>query len=236
MLHLDHSGDSFELQELRWLRFLFCHDWTVLFSLWGKHCLDKESRDYAHKYDVTVEGELGVLAGVEDEVASEVSTKYKARRSDRLRQLLPRCWFIGYLYRYKPRSIQVQTRAGTRDPKTGRPVPPPLAFDVLDVVMEKLPGFQSCFTQFSSVPQEYVDIINANGGKLPGCSRYSRRATSQSSQERLSARLISTLTLNLAFTAAARKTFAEKPALNSTHVNTVDQLVTSWSRCTSTRL
>ena len=55
----------------------------------------------------------------------------------------------------------------TRDPKTGKLVPPPLAFDILDEIMQKLPGFPIVLHGSSSVPQKYVDIINKYGGKLP---------------------------------------------------------------------
>ena len=93
----------------------------------------------------------------------------------------------------------------TRDPKTGKLVPPPLAFDVLDAIMEKLPGFPS-----SSVPQEYVDMINATGGKLPdavGIPEEQLRKAAKSAVCKINIDSDS----RLAFTAAVRKVFAEKP-------------------------
>ena len=63
-------------------------------------------------------------------------------------------------YKFKPEQC-------TRDPKTGLLIPPPLAFDVLKAVEKKLPGFPIVLHGSSSVPQEYVKIINEHGGKLP---------------------------------------------------------------------
>jgi fructose-bisphosphate aldolase class II len=63
-------------------------------------------------------------------------------------------------YKFKPEQCK-------RDPKTGRLIPPPLAFDVLHEIEKKLPGFPIVLHGSSSVPQEYVDIINKNGGHLP---------------------------------------------------------------------
>ena len=126
--------------------------------------LTKKVVEYAHQYDVTVEGELGVLAGVEDEVASEVSHYTKPEEvidfTNRtgVDSLAISIGTSHGAYKFKPEQC-------TRDPKTGRLVPPPLAFDVLHEIEKKLPGFPIVLHGSSSVPQEYVDIINANGGK-----------------------------------------------------------------------
>ena len=106
-------------------------------------------------------------------------------------------------YKFKPEQC-------TRDPKTGRLVPPPLAFDVLDAIMKQLPGFPIVLHGSSSVPQEYVDIINANGGKLPdavGIPEEQLRLASKSAVCKINIDSDS----RLAFTAAVRKVFAEKP-------------------------
>ena len=98
----------------------------------------------------------------------------------------------------------------TRDPKTGKLVPPPLAFDVLDAIMEKLPGFPIVLHGSSSVPQEYVDIINANGGKLPdavGIPEEQLRKAAKSAVCKINIDSDS----RLAFTAAVRKVFHDKP-------------------------
>jgi len=166
VLHLDH-GDSFELCKS-------CVDMgfsSVMID--GSSlpydenvALTKKVVDYAHQYDVTVEGELGVLAGVEDEVASEVSHYTKPEEvidfvtKTGVDSLAISIGTSHGAYKFKPEQC-------TRDPKTGLLVPPPLAFDVLDAIMQQLPGFPIVLHGSSSVPREYVDMINANGGKLP---------------------------------------------------------------------
>ncbi|MBQ0154632.1 MAG: class II fructose-1,6-bisphosphate aldolase [Paludibacteraceae bacterium] len=210
VLHLDH-GDSYEL----------CKDCVDMgFSsvmIDGSSlpyeeniALTKKVVEYAHKYDVTVEAELGVLAGVEDEVQSEESHYTKpeevidfATRTG-CDSLAISIGTSHGAYKFKPEQC-------TRDPKTGRLVPPPLAFDVLDAVMEKLPGFPIVLHGSSSVPQEYVDIINANGGKLPdavGIPEEQLRLAAKSAVCKINIDSDS----RLAFTAAVRQTLANKPA------------------------
>ena len=128
--------------------------------------ISRQVVEYAHKYDVTVECELGVLAGVEDEVASEVSHYTKpeevidfATRTG-CDSLAISIGTSHGAYKFKPEQC-------TRDPKTGRLVPPPLAFDVLAEIEKKLPGFPIVLHGSSSVPQEEVDTINKFGGNLP---------------------------------------------------------------------
>ena len=209
VLHLDH-GDSFEL----------CKDCIDMgFSsvmIDGSSlpyedniALTKKVVEYAHQYDVTVEAELGVLAGVEDEVQAEESHYTKpeevidfATRTG-CDSLAISIGTSHGAYKFKPEQC-------TRDPKTGRLVPPPLAFDVLDAVMEKLPGFPIVLHGSSSVPQEYVDIINANGGKLPdavGIPEEQLRKAAKSAVCKINIDSDS----RLAFTAAVRKVFAENP-------------------------
>lgn len=210
VLHLDH-GDSFELCKN-------CIDMgfsSVMID--GSSlpydenvALTKKVVDYAHQFDVTVEGELGVLAGVEDEVASEVSHYTKPEEvidfttKTGCDSLAISIGTSHGAYKFKPEQC-------TRDEKTGRLVPPPLAFDVLDEIMEKLPGFPIVLHGSSSVPQEYVDIINKYGGKLPdavGIPEEQLRKASASAVCKINIDSDS----RLAFTAAIRKTLAEKPA------------------------
>jgi fructose-bisphosphate aldolase class II len=165
VLHLDH-GDSFELCKS-------CIDFgfsSVMID--GSHlpyeenvALTKKVVDYAHQYDVTVEGELGVLAGVEDEVSSDHHTYTDPEE------------VIDFATRTGCDSLAISigtshgaykfTPAQCTRNAEGKLVPPPLAFDVLDAVMEKLPGFPIVLHGSSSVPQEEVDTINQFGGKLP---------------------------------------------------------------------
>ena len=184
-LHLDH-GNSFEL----------C-----------KSCVDRGFSSVM--YDVTVEAELGVLAGVEDEVSAEES---HYTRPEEVIDFATRtgCDSLAIsigtshgAYKFKPEQC-------TRDPKTGRLVPPPLAFNVLHEIEKKLPGFPIVLHGSSSVPQEYVDIINAHGGKLPdavGIPEEQLREASKSAVCKINIDSDS----RLAMTAAIRKVFDEKP-------------------------
>ena len=203
VLHLDH-GDSFELCKS-------CVDLgfsSVMID--GSHLPTKKVVEYAHQYDVTVEGELGVLAGVEDEVSAEHHTYTNpeevidfATRTG-CDSLAISIGTSHGAYKFKPEQCHV-------DPKTGRLVPPPLAFDVLDAVMEKLPGFPIVLHGSSSVPQEYVDMINQYGGKLEaaiGIPEEELRKAAKSAVCKINIDSDS----RLAMTAAVRKVFVEKPA------------------------
>ena len=210
VLHLDH-GDSFELCKS-------CFDFGFSSVMIDGSALPYEENialtrkvvDYAHQFDVTVEAELGVLAGVEDEVASEESHYTKPEEvidfSTRTGcdSLAISIGTSHGAYKFKPEQCTV-------DPQTGRLVPPPLAFDVLDAVMEKLPGFPIVLHGSSSVPQEYVDMINQYGGKLEaavGIPEEQLRKAAKSAVCKINIDSDS----RLAFTAAVRKVFWEKPA------------------------
>ena len=210
VLHLDH-GDSFELckscVDLGFSSVMI--DGSSL-PYEENIALTKKVVDYAHQFDVTVEGELGVLAGVEDEVASEVSHYTKPEEvidftsRTGVDSLAISIGTSHGAYKFKPEQC-------TRDPKTGRLVPPPLAFDVLDEIMEKLPGFPIVLHGSSSVPQEYVDMINEYGGKLPdavGIPEEQLRKAAKSAVCKINIDSDS----RLAFTAAVRKVFHDKPA------------------------
>ncbi len=210
VLHLDH-GDSFELCRS-------CVDMgfsSVMID--GSHLpyeenveITKQVVDYAHRFDVTVEGELGVLAGVEDEVSAEHHTYTDpeevidfATRTG-CDSLAISIGTSHGAYKFKPSQCQL-------DPVTGRLVPPPLAFDVLEAVMEKLPGFPIVLHGSSSVPQEYVEMINQHGGKLQaaiGIPEDELRKAAKSAVCKINIDSDS----RLAMTAAVRKAFADNPA------------------------
>ena len=210
VLHLDH-GDSFELCKS-------CVDLgfsSVMID--GSHLPYEENVErtkkvveYAHKYDVTVEGELGVLAGVEDEVCAEHHTYTNTEEvidfSTRTGcdSLAISIGTSHGAYKFKPEQCHL-------DPATGRLVPPPLAFVVLDGVMAKLPGFPIVLHGSSSVPQEYVDMINKFGGNLEaaiGIPEEELRKAAKSAVCKINIDSDS----RLAMTAAIRRVFAEKPA------------------------
>jgi fructose-bisphosphate aldolase class II len=164
VLHLDH-GDSFEL----------CKDCidsgfsSVMID--GSHlpyeeniALTKKVVEYAHAHDVSVEGELGILAGVEDDVVAEHHTYTRPEE------------VIDFVSRTGVDSlaISIGTSHGankftpaqcTRD-ENGILIPPPLRFDILEEIEKQIPGFPIVLHGSSSVPQEYVKIINENGGAL----------------------------------------------------------------------
>lgn len=208
-LHLDH-GDSFETCKS-------CVDSgfsSVMIDASAlpfeeNIALTKQVVEYAHAHDVTVEAELGVLAGVEDEVAHEESHYTKP---EEVIEFVERtgCDSLAIsvgtshgAYKFKPEQC-------TRDPKTGRLVPPPLAFDVLAAIEEKLPGFPIVLHGSSSVPQEEVDTINKYGGKLPdavGIPEDQLRKAAASAVCKINIDSDS----RLAMTAAIRKVFVEKP-------------------------
>ncbi|MGN0235966.1 MAG: class II fructose-bisphosphate aldolase [Paludibacteraceae bacterium] len=208
-LHLDH-GDSFELCK-SCVDFGFSSVMIDASSLPYEEniALTKKVVDYAHQFDVTVEAELGVLAGVEDEVASEVSHYTKP---EEVVDFATRtgCDSLAISIGTSHGAYKFTPEQCTRDPQTGRLVPPPLAFDVLDAVMEQLPGFPIVLHGSSSVPQEYVDMINQYGGKLPdavGIPEEQLRKAAASAVCKINIDSDS----RLAFTAAVRKVFWEKP-------------------------
>lgn len=156
-LHLDH-GDSFELCKS-------CVDSgfsSVMID--GSHLPYEEnvelcSRvvDYAHQYDVSVEGELGVLAGIEDEVSAEHSTY---TRPEEVEDFVRRTGVDSL-------AISIGTSHGAYKFKAGQPVPP-LRFDILDGCEQRIPGFPIVLHGASSVVPAYVDLINQYGGQLDG--------------------------------------------------------------------
>ena len=210
VLHLDH-GDSFELcKDCVDMGFSSVMIDASSLPYEDNIALTKKVVEYAHKYDVTVEAELGVLAGVEDEVASEVSHYTKpeevidfATRTG-CDSLAISIGTSHGAYKFKPEQC-------TRDPKTGRLVPPPLAFDVLHEIEKKLPGFPIVLHGSSSVPQEYVDMCNKYGGNLPdavGIPEEQLREASKSAVCKINIDSDS----RLAMTAAVRKHLAENPS------------------------
>ncbi len=166
-LHLDHGAD-FEICKA-------CIDggFTSVMIDGSKHSFEdniavtKKVVEYAHAHGVTVEGELGKLAGIEDDVnvSAEDSTY---TRPEEVEEFVSRTGVdslaisIGTSHgAYKFKAEQC-----TRNEK-GILVPPPLRFDILEEVGKRLPGFPIVLHGASSVPQEYVQEINSIGGKLP---------------------------------------------------------------------
>ena len=167
VLHLDHGAD-----------FAVCKDcvdngFTSVMIDYSSHSFEEnieESRrvaEYAHEHGVVVEAELGTLAGIEDDVKVEHGNE-SYTRPEEVEEFVTRTGVdslaiaIGTshgAYKFKPEQC-------TRNEK-GILVPPPLRFDILEEVMKRLPGFPIVLHGSSSVPQEFVKIVNENGGKMP---------------------------------------------------------------------
>jgi fructose-bisphosphate aldolase class II len=156
-LHLDH-GDSFELCKS-------CVDMgfsSVMYD--GSHHpyeenikITKQVVEYAHQFDVTVEAELGVLAGIEEHVVAEKSHYTKPEEVED---------FVGRTG-CDSLAISIGTSHGAFKFKPGKPIPP-LRFDILEEIQKKLPDFPIVLHGSSSVPQEYVEMVNKYGGDLTG--------------------------------------------------------------------
>ena len=208
VLHLDH-GDSFEI----------CKDCIDMgFSsvmIDGSHlpyeeniALTKKVVEYAHQFDVTVEGELGVLAGVEDEVSAAESHYTKP---EEVQDFVSKTGVDSL-------AISIGTSHGAHKftPEqctlvNGVLVPPPLAFDILKEIEVKIPGFPIVLHGSSSVPQEEVATINQFGGALAaaiGIPEDQLREASKSAVCKINIDSDS----RLAMTAAIRKHLAENPS------------------------
>ncbi len=201
-LHLDH-GDTFELCKS-------CIDSgfsSVMID--GSHhsfedniTLTKQVVEYAHSKDVTVEGELGVLAGIEDDVSSEVSHYTKPEEVEE---------FVNKTG-VDSLAISIGTSHGAYKfkLKPGEEVPP-LRFDILDEVERRIPGFPIVLHGASSVIPEYIDMINKFGGKMDNAV-----GVPEDQLRRAARSAVCKINIDsdgrLAVTATIRRVFAEKPS------------------------
>ena len=166
-LHLDH-GDSFETCKS-------CIDGgftSVMIDASSKPFAEnieitRKVVEYAHDHGVVVEAELGSLAGVEDEVnVSAEDSSYT--RPEEVEEFVSRtgCDSLAIAigtshgaYKFTPEQCTVNEK--------GILVPPPLRFDILEDISKRLPGFPIVLHGSSSVPQEFVKMVNENGGSMP---------------------------------------------------------------------
>jgi fructose-bisphosphate aldolase, class II len=209
VLHLDH-GDTFEL----------CKDCidngfsSVMID--GSHhsydenvALTRKVVEYAHKFDVSVEGELGVLAGVEDEVSAEKSSYTKPSEvEDFVKKTGVDSLAISIGTSHGANKF---TPAQCTRNADGILIPPMLRFDILKEIEERIPGFPIVLHGSSSVPQDQVAIINKFGGALKdtiGIPEEWLRKAAKSAVCKINIDSDG----RLAMTAAIRKTLAEKPA------------------------
>jgi fructose-bisphosphate aldolase class II len=201
-LHLDH-GDSYELCKS-------CIDSGFSSVMIDGSSLPYEKNievtkkvvEYAHKYDVTVEGELGVLAGIEDEVQAEHSHYTDpAQVEDFVKKTGVDSLAI---------SIGTSHGAYKFKVKPGEPVPP-LRFDILEEVEKRIPGFPIVLHGASSVLQDYIAMINQYGGKMDnavGVPEEQLRKAAKSAVCKINIDSDGRLVM----TAIIRKIFSEKPS------------------------
>ena len=166
-LHLDH-GDSFEICKS-------CIDGgftSVMIDASSKPFaenieLTKRVVEYAHDHGVVVEAELGALAGVEDEVQVSAEDSHYTRPEE-VEEFVSKtgCDSLAIAIGTSHGAYKFTAAQCTRNEK-GELVPPPLRFDILDEVVRRLPGFPIVLHGSSSVPQEYVKMVNEFGGKMP---------------------------------------------------------------------
>ncbi len=166
-LHLDH-GDSFELCKS-------CIDGgftSVMIDMSSKPFeenieITKQVVEYAHDHGVVVEAELGTLEGVEDEVVVEAG-QASYTRPEEVEEFVSKtgCDSLAIAigtshgaYKFRPEQCTMN--------EDGILVPPPLRFDVLEEVVKRLPGFPIVLHGSSSVPQEFVEMVNKYGGNMP---------------------------------------------------------------------
>lgn len=201
VLHLDH-GDSFELCKS-------CIDGgftSVMID--GSHYdyeqnveLSKKVADYAHQYGITVEAELGQLAGIEDDV--NVSSENASYTNPAQVQDFVEKTGVDSL------AIAIGTSHGAYKFKPGQK--PQLRFDILQEVAERLPGFPIVLHGASSVTPEFVKMINDNGGQMPDAIGVPEEMLRKAAQMAV-CKINVDSDLRLAMTGTIRKYFAENPS------------------------
>jgi len=164
--------------------------------------------EYAHQYDVTVEGELGVLAGIEDKVEGKLSYT----KPEEVEEFVKKtgCDSLAISIGTSHGANKFTPEQCTLNDK-GVLVPPPLRFDILEAVEKELPGFPIVLHGASSVPQEEVATINEFGGALKNAI-----GIPEDQLRKAAASAVCKINIDsdsrLAMTAAIRQVFAEKPA------------------------
>jgi len=199
-MHLDH-GDSFELCKQ-------CVDdgFTSVMIDASHHPFQENIEisakvvEYAHKYGVVVEAELGQLGGIEEHVKGVDDVSAHLTDPDQV---------VEFVSKTKVDSLAVAI--GTSHGAYKFKKEPKLAFDVVQKIQEKLPGFPLVMHGSSSVPKEFKDLINKYGGQMPDAMGVPEEAISKAAKMALCKVNIDT-DLRMAMTAKIREVFATKPA------------------------
>jgi fructose-bisphosphate aldolase class II len=209
-VHLDH-GDSFELCKS-------CIDGGFTSVMIDKSglplkeniAITKQVVEYAHDHGVVVEAELGTLAGVEDEVnVSAEDSSYT--HPDDVQEFVEStgCDSLAIAIGTSHGAYKFTAAQCTRN-EQGLLVPPPLRFDILREVEKRLPGFPIVLHGSSSVPQEFVKIINENGGRMPDAVGIPEEQLREAARMAVCKINIDS-DLRLAMTACIRQYFNEHP-------------------------
>jgi fructose-bisphosphate aldolase class II len=209
VLHLDH-GDTFEL-----CKSCIESGFSSVMIDGSHHPYDKNVEltrqvvEYAHKFEVTVEGELGVLAGIEDEVSSAVTHYTKPEEvEDFVKKTGVDSLAISIGTSHGANKFKPEQCTRNAD---GVLIPPPLRFDILEEVEKRIPGFPIVLHGASSVPPDLIKTINTNGGKLKDSV-----GIPEEQLRRAAASAVCKINIDsdgrLAMTAAIRKVFVDSPA------------------------
>ena len=209
-LHLDH-GDSFETCKS-------CIDGgftSVMIDASSKPFAEnieitKKVVQYAHDHGVVVEAELGALAGIEDDVQVSAEESHYTRPEE-VEEFVSKtgCDSLAIAIGTSHGAYKFTAAQCTRNEK-GELVPPPLRFDILDEVVKRLPGFPIVLHGSSSVPQNYVKMVNANGGKMPDAVGIPEEQLRQAARSAVCKINIDS-DLRLAMTGTIRQFFVEHP-------------------------
>lgn len=200
VLHLDH-GDSFETCKS-------CIDGgftSVMIDASSKPFAEnieitRKVVEYAHDHGVVVEAELGALAGVEDEVQVSAEESHYTRPEE-VEEFVSKTGCDSL-------AIAIGTSHGAYKFKPG--TNPQLRFDILEEVSKRLPGFPIVLHGASSVPQDFVKMINENGGNMPGAIGVPEDQLRQAARSAVCKINIDS-DLRLAMTGTIRQFFAQHP-------------------------
>ena len=209
-LHLDH-GDSFEICKS-------CIDGgftSVMIDASSKPfaeniALTRQVVEYAHDHGVVVEAELGALAGIEDDVKVSAEESHYTHPEE-VEEFVSKtgCDSLAIAIGTSHGAYKFTAAQCTRNEK-GELVPPPLRFDILEEVTKRLPGFPIVLHGSSSVPQNFVKMINENGGKMPDAVGIPEEQLRQAARSAVCKINIDS-DLRLAMTGTIRQFFNEHP-------------------------
>ena len=209
-LHLDH-GDSFDICKS-------CIDGgftSVMIDASSKPFeenieLTRKVVEYAHDHGVVVEAELGALAGIEDDVQVSAEESHYTRPEE-VEEFVSKtgCDSLAIAIGTSHGAYKFTAAQCTRNEK-GELVPPPLRFDILDEVSKRLPGFPIVLHGSSSVPQEFVRMVNEFGGKMPDAVGIPEEQLRKAARSAVCKINIDS-DLRLAMTGTIRKFMAEHP-------------------------